>query len=210
MVPTRPVLVIAAFCMFFSTPIAVSVSTVSSDFHVSSDQPSYVGNATIVIQGMAPSNYNAVTLVIVNPVGLAVFSAPVVINNDETFNAMIKAGGQGWNSSGVYDVTATLQSEDQPIFTGTKFNYTAIGSDVVAGPKESAGNNRDNANSFLNYALILLTVSLVGAAVTLMALRSRSRKMKMNEVFGHASGGRRRADMKSQRTSCQAETMNAQ
>lgn len=179
-IATLLLLVIWTFFCTLYVPHAAGASSWQSDFEVSSDQSSYVGNAAIVIQGIAPSNYNAVTLVITNPSGIVIVAEPLVIDEaNQTFRATVTTGGKGWESDGTYRVTVLLQSEDQPGSTGATFSYSA---NATAGRTTTGGGITEGPDGVgsSTYLIALLIVSLIAIAAMLVASRVRSRGMMAN------------------------------
>jgi hypothetical protein len=89
-----------------------STSSTSSMHVVSTDKPNYTGSATIIVNGVAPSSANAVTIEILTPAGAALGANAIAVRQDASFSAPFQAGGAGWNVSGKYTVQVIVQQQD--------------------------------------------------------------------------------------------------
>ncbi len=158
----------------------VTTSTTTNAFPVSTDTPSYVGNATIVVSGVDASANGGISIVIANPKNNAVASQNVGVAQNGSFSATFLARWPVWNESGVYRVTVVAPIADfvgTPPTSYTSFNYTAVqptstGTSSTATSPNGAGDNGSSIPSILGVVgVIVVAVALVG-----FMLRSRGRR----------------------------------
>jgi hypothetical protein len=161
---------------------ATTTSTTTNAFPVSTDKPSYVGSATIVVSGVDASANGGISIVINNPRNAPVTSQNVGVAQNGSFSATFQATWPIWNVSGVYRVTVIAPIADfvgAPPTSYVSFNYTAVAttSSTASSTTSSSGTGTGGGDSS-STASILVVVLIIVVAVGLVGfmLRSRGRR----------------------------------
>jgi len=188
-----------------SIPPAASGFQFNPKLDVSTEQPSYAGNATIVVSGSITVVQGFVIISIRNPSGTLISSVNGDIDEySGLYQAEIKAGGPGWTESGKYNVTATWQYCPTTVSNSTSFIYTSAATGLnnrvttstqlsasatscdsststTGAPSKADSSSSQSVDSLLNSTTLpivvvaLVVVLLVATIVVVTRLRGRER-----------------------------------
>jgi hypothetical protein len=154
-------------------------STTANPFPVSTDKPSYVGSATIVLSGVDPSASGGISVLIANPRNVPIASQNVGVAQNGSFSAAFQASWPTWNESGVYRVTVIAPIPD---FVGAQptsyayFNYTAVPPTSTGTSTTSTISDGNDGASSIASILGVVGVIVVAVAIVGFMLRSRGRR----------------------------------
>jgi len=152
-------------------------STTESGDNFSTDKPSYIGNATIIVSGvLMESADNDVTITIMNPSGVQVAVADQTTDADNGgFTVAFKAGGQTWTEGGTYAVTVVFVANAQQTFSmNTTFSYSPLQSATTTG-SVSSSTESTTTPGFPLEATGLVAIAAVAVVALSILLRRKGR-----------------------------------
>jgi hypothetical protein len=154
----------------------VSAATVNypSDVTISTDKPSYVGNATIYVSGVVPEAKEFdVTVTIASP-GHAVITTAGQTTDEDTggFTVSFSAGGATWSQAGAYVATVIFPGQVF-ISANTTFKYAPVR--VTSSQSSTTSVQATNPSAALPIASIAVAAAII-LAVGFVAFRMRSRR----------------------------------